>query len=139
MTPETPLDAVREARRLRGTVMLAVEGNDEQWCAACGAVDGSVELRVGEPPRGGVLRRRDAGGEQWLRDHGFAPVQDAWSRPEPALADEGCAATLSAALEHALGADPTRRCATSSRTPACSTAPMRHRRTLRPPTTSAPR
>lgn len=99
------VEAVREARRVRGTVMLAVDGRDEKWCAVCGAVDGSVELRVGEPPRQGVLRRR-APGEQWLRDHGFLRVPDAWSRPESALGDEACAATLAAALQHALEADP---------------------------------
>jgi len=60
---------------------------------------------LGEPRRG-LLRRRDADGEAWLRDHGFVPVVDAWSRPEPALGDDACAALLAGALEHALGADP---------------------------------
>jgi hypothetical protein len=104
---EALLEAVRGARRLRGTVMLAVEGEDAQWCAACAAVDETVELRVGEPPRRGLVRRH-APGEQWLRDHAWTQVFDAWALPGPALGDEGCAATLAAALEQALGADPAR-------------------------------
>lgn len=86
--------------------MLAVEGRDELWCAACAAVDGSVELRVGEPRRRGLLRRRDADGEAWLREHGFTTIPDARARPEPVLGDHACADTLAAALEHGLGADP---------------------------------
>ena len=87
--------------------MLAVEGREKtQWCAPWGAHDGSVELRVGEP-QGGFLRRRDADGEAWLTEHGFVHVLDAWSRAEPALGDEACAAVLAGALEHGLGADPT--------------------------------
>jgi hypothetical protein len=86
--------------------MLAVEGREKtQWCAPWGAHDGSVELRVGEPRRG-LLRRRDAAGEGWLREHGFTLLIDAWARPESALGDEACAALLAGALEHALGADP---------------------------------
>ena len=87
--------------------MLVVEGHDEQWCAACAAVDGSVELRVGEPPRRGLLRRRDPGGEAWLRDRGFFAIRDAWTLPVPAsTSEERCAATLAAALEAGLGVDP---------------------------------
>ena len=86
--------------------MLAVEGHEKlQWCAPWGAHDGSIELRVGEPRRG-LLRRRDADGEAWLREHGFTRGIDAWSRPEPTLGDDACAALLAAALEHAHGADP---------------------------------
>ena len=43
------LDAVEEAMRLRGTVMLEVAGHPEWWCAALAAADGPLELRVGEP------------------------------------------------------------------------------------------
>ena len=87
--------------------MLAVEAHEEQWCAACAAVDGSLELRVGEPRRRGLLRRRDPGGEAWLRDHGFVAILDAWAQPIPgATSDDQCAATLEAALEGGLGAEP---------------------------------
>jgi hypothetical protein len=86
--------------------MLAVAGRDDQWCAACAAVDGSLELRVGPPPRRGLLRRRDAAGEAWLREHGFVEVIDAWSLPASDAGDASCAATLEAALADALGADP---------------------------------
>jgi hypothetical protein len=92
------IDAVREARRVRGTVMVAVEGHEKQWCAVCAAVDGALELRVGAPRRRG--RRR------WLEDHGFLPVRDAWTRPEPQPDEAACAAMLAEALEHALGAEP---------------------------------
>jgi hypothetical protein len=92
------IEAVREARRLRGTVMVATGRRDRQWCAAVAAVDEAIELRVGPPRR----RRR----KQWLRDHGFVEVLDAWTRPEASLGDEACAAVLADALEHALGAEP---------------------------------
>ena len=94
--------------------MLAVEGDDEQWCAVCAAVDGAVELRVGEPPRRGLRRRRDPAGEAWLRDHGYFQVIDAWTFPVPAeTGDTQCAVTLEAALAGALGADTTTPCGTS--------------------------
>ena len=51
-------------------------------------------------------RRRDHYGEAWLREHGFTHRIDAWSRSEPTLGDEACAALLAQALEHAHGADP---------------------------------
>lgn len=87
--------------------MYAVEGHEDQWCAACSAVDGAVELRVGEPPGRGLLRRRDAGAEAWLRDHGFTAIVDAWALPALATtSDAQCAATLEAALTGALRADP---------------------------------
>jgi hypothetical protein len=86
--------------------MLGVDGREDPWCAACAAVDGSVELRVGEPARGRLVRRRDREGEAWLRDHGFRAIQDAWALPVPAAtSDEQCAATLEAALAGALGVD----------------------------------
>jgi len=87
--------------------MLGVDGREEQWCTACAAHDGSVELRVGEPPRRGLRRRRDPDGEAWLRDHGFVAVLDAWSLPVPvATSDEQCAATLEAALAGGLRVQP---------------------------------
>jgi hypothetical protein len=62
--------------------MLALRGDDRRWCAICAAVDGSIELRVGEPARG-WRRWRPAAGEAWLRDHGFVRVIDAWAAPAP--------------------------------------------------------
>ena len=41
-----------------------------------------------------------------LAVEGFTLRIDAWSRPEPTLGDDACAALLAAALEHAHGADP---------------------------------
>jgi hypothetical protein len=87
--------------------MLAVAGRDEQWCAVCAACDGSLELRVGPPPRRGLLRRRGERGAAWLREHGFAEIVDAWALPVPPGASEArCAAALEAALAGALGAEP---------------------------------
>jgi hypothetical protein len=86
--------------------MLAIAGREDLWCAVCAAVDGSVELRVGPPPRRGLLRRRNAAGEAWLREQGYVPVIDAWSLPATQAGDATCASTLEAALERALGADP---------------------------------
>ena len=86
---------MREARRLRGTVVVGVAGREDLWCAVCTAVDGSVELRVGPVPRRGLLRRRAPGGEAWLREHGFVPVVDAWSFPATGAGDESCAARRS--------------------------------------------
>jgi hypothetical protein len=87
--------------------MLGVDGREDPWCAACAAHDGSVELRVGEPPRRGLRRRPDPDGEAWLRDHGFTAVIDAWSLPVPAAtSDLQCVATLEAALAGGLGVEP---------------------------------
>jgi hypothetical protein len=96
--------AVKRALELRGTVTLAVRDNERQWCAACAAVDGSLELRVGEP--GSVWRRRARRrGEAWLRDHGFVPVIDAWSKPVArAMSARSCAQLLDQALRDALAA-----------------------------------
>lgn len=85
--------------------MMGVAGREDQWCAACGAVDGSVELRVGPPPARGLLRRRDPAGEVWLREHGFLPVIDAWALPATEAVDASCAAILEAALTGALGVE----------------------------------
>src|SRR3954468_16991822 len=72
--------AVQRAIEVRETVMLAVDGNPCQWCAVCSAVDGSLELRVGEP--GSLSRRGERRrGESWLREHGFVHVVDAWAKP----------------------------------------------------------
>ena len=68
---------------------------------------GRVELRVGEPPRRGLRRRRDPDGEAWLRDHGFTAIPDAWALPVPAAtSDAQCAATLEAALAGGLQVEP---------------------------------
>jgi hypothetical protein len=71
-------DAVEEALRTRGTVMLEADGAPERWCAACAAVDGALELRVGEP-QGRRRERRDRGAR--LRERGFHQVRDAWALP----------------------------------------------------------
>jgi hypothetical protein len=89
--------------------MLAVDGNQRQWCAVCSAVDGSLELRVGEPGslwRPGERRR----GESWLREHGFVHVVDAWAKPvarETSASD--CVLVLDAALRDGLAAPADRR------------------------------
>jgi hypothetical protein len=98
------VDAAERAIALRGTVMLAVRGDEDRWCAVCAAVDGSVELRVAEPDRG-WRSRRAAPGEAWLREHGFVPVIDAWAAPGTDGASPYVyAETLSAALREGLGA-----------------------------------
>ena len=80
--------------------MLEVAGAQESWCAVCAAVDGALELRVGEPT-GRRRERRER--EAWLRDRGFHRGRDAWSLPVPAgVGVEQCAATLA----EALGGDP---------------------------------
>ncbi len=95
--------AVEEARRVRGTVMLVVEGQAQLWCAACGAVDGSVQLRIGEPRRGWKRWRR-SDGEVWLEEHGFIHIIDAWTLPvSSATGDWACAGLLADALSNALG------------------------------------
>ena len=84
--------------------MLAVRDNERQWCAACAAVDGSLELRVGEP--GSVWRRRKRHrGEAWLRDHGFIHVIDAWVKPVARASSAwSCAQELDHALREGLAA-----------------------------------
>ena len=98
------LEAVAEARRARGTVMLAAGGGEARWCAVCAAVDGRVELRVGEPVSG-WLRRKGRAQEEWLADHGFVHVIDAWALPASDPTDEAGAAALAEALEHGLGVE----------------------------------
>jgi hypothetical protein len=89
------VDAGERAIALRGTVMVTVRGDDRRWCAICVAVDGTIELRVGEPRRG----------ETWLRDHGFFHIIDAWAAPAPRGATPWlCAELLASALREGLGA-----------------------------------
>jgi hypothetical protein len=93
---------IERALELRGTVMLVVGEDERRWCAACAAVDGSLELRVGEP--GSTWRRRERrAGEEWLRDHGFVRVIDAWAKPVArGTSLWTCAQLLADALIHAL-------------------------------------
>jgi hypothetical protein len=101
---DTLVAAADRALELRGTAMCALRGDENRWGAVCVAVDGSVELRVGEPSRG-WRSRRPATGEAWLRDHGFTHVRDAWAAPAPAgAATRVYAETLASALVEALGA-----------------------------------
>jgi hypothetical protein len=84
--------------------MLSLRGDDRCWCAICVAVDGAIELRVGEPLRG-WRRWRPAAGEAWLRAHGFVHVVDAWAAPAPRGASTRmCAEVLWSALREGLGA-----------------------------------
>jgi hypothetical protein len=99
-------EATERAIAVRGTVMLAPPGDERRWCAICAAVDGSVELRVGEPSRG-WWRRSEAPGEAWLREHDFVHVVDAWAQPAPRDASPYlCADILATALQQAFGAPP---------------------------------
>jgi hypothetical protein len=107
------LAAVEEARRLRGTVMVEVDGKPKWWSAALAAVDGPLELRVGEP-----RKRR---GKAWLRDRGFHHVQDAWSLPLAAgVGSSQCASTLTDALTEALEADLSRSLRRTLAFPGCA-------------------
>ncbi|MDA0160964.1 hypothetical protein OM076_11865 [Solirubrobacter ginsenosidimutans] len=98
------VEAVAEARRIRGSINLE-PADARRWSAIVAAVDGSLELRVGMPPRR-LLRR--AGDEQrWLQAHGFVQGVDCWVLPLPATtSDTEAAARWSAALEGAFGLDP---------------------------------
>jgi hypothetical protein len=96
--------AADEALELRGTVMLEVDGDQHRWCAVCASAQGDVELRVGEPRRG-LRAWRPGAGEQWLADHGFVHVLDAWAQPILAGTSAAtCAGILDEALAHGLGA-----------------------------------
>lgn len=97
--------AARRAQNVRGTVMLNVEGESRDWCSIHVAVDGAIEVHVAEPRK---ARRwwRPRGDEQWLNDHGFIHVFDAWTKPAPnGASPQWCAETLSAALVGALGVE----------------------------------
>ena len=95
--------AIDKAVTLRGTVMLTVRGSERQWCAVCAAVDGSIELRVGEPGSGWRHRGRRRG-QAWLEDHGFVEIIDAWAKPTTYESRWVCAELLVEALREALGA-----------------------------------
>ena len=104
MTVAVIEQAVNRAVELRGTVMLAVRDEEHQWCGVCAAVDGSLELRIGEP-RGGWWRGERRRGEAWLRDHGFVHVIDAWAKPiRRDTSPRSCAQTLGIALREGLAA-----------------------------------
>jgi hypothetical protein len=103
MTVDLLADAVVRALDVRGTVMFGVPRDPSLWCAVFAAVDGSLELRVGEPKRG-WRSWRPTDGETWLRDRGFVHGLDAWSLPVPhGSGPRMCAETMWAALEHGLG------------------------------------
>jgi hypothetical protein len=91
--------AAAEALVLRGTVTLAAPGSEHKWCAVRASAQGDIELRVGDPS--GLRRMR---GERWLARHGFTRVAYGWARPLARGSGAGeAAATLAAALQHALG------------------------------------
>jgi hypothetical protein len=98
------LDAVAEARRIRGSINLE-PADSRRWSAIVAAVDGSLELRLAEPPR---RRLRRAGDEQrWLEEHGFSKAVDCWVLPLDASTPDAVAAERwSEALAGALGVDP---------------------------------
>jgi hypothetical protein len=97
--------AVQQAIEVRGVVMLAARENDRQWCAVCAAVDGSLELRVGEPGGGWRRRGEKRAREAWLRENGFVQVVDAWSKPVTSISSTwSCAQLLDDALREGLGA-----------------------------------
>lgn len=103
MNLDALVDAGERAIELRGTVMLCLRGDQRRWCAFGVAVDGSIELLVGEPSRG-WRRWRPAAGEAWLRDHGFVHIIDAWAAPAPrGSSTRMCAELLSSALREGLG------------------------------------
>jgi hypothetical protein len=98
------LEAVSEARRIRGSINLE-PADSRRWSAIVAAVDGSLELRVAEPPR--RLLRRASDEQRWLEAHGFTKAVDCWVLPlDASVSDEDAAARWSAALAGALGVDP---------------------------------
>ena len=84
------LEAVAEARRIRGSVNLE-PADSRRWSAIVAAVDGSLEVRVGEPPR--RLLRRAGEGQRWLEAHGFVKSFDCWVLPLTASTTDAAAAT----------------------------------------------
>src|SRR3954469_13028923 len=98
--------AVAEARRLRGTVTLTVDGDKARWCAVIAAVDGAVELRVGLP-RGGAIRGGAPLRKRAMRARGWEGGYDCWVRPLPAATgDADAAGELAAGLEEGLRPRP---------------------------------
>jgi hypothetical protein len=79
--------------------------DSRRWSAIVAATDGSLELRVAEPPRR-LLRR--AGEEQrWLETHGFAKSFDCWVLPlDGATPDDAVAERWIEALAGAHGLAP---------------------------------
>ena len=98
------LAAVADARRIRGSINLE-PADSRRWSAIVAAVDGTLELRVAEPPR--RLLRRGAGDEQrWLEAHGFSKAVDCWVLPLAAsVSDEEAAERWREALAGALGVE----------------------------------
>ena len=80
--------AVAEARRIRGSVTLE-PADSRRWSAIVAATDGSLELRVAEPPR----RRARWSKETWLAEHGFTRARDCWVLPlDASVGDDEAAA-----------------------------------------------
>jgi hypothetical protein len=103
------LEAVAEARRIRGSVTLE-PADSRRWSAVVAAVDGALELRVAEPPRRGLRRAGDE--RRWLAEHGFARGPECWVLPLAAsVSDAGAAARWEEALAgaHGLGASEVQR------------------------------
>ena len=87
-----------EARRIRGSVTLE-PADSRRWSAVVAATDGSLELRVAEPPR-----RRPWSKETWLADHGFTRARDCWALPlDASVGDDEAAARWMDALTGAHG------------------------------------
>jgi hypothetical protein len=98
------LEAVAEARRIRGSINLE-PADGRRWSAIVAAVDGSLELRVAAPPR--RMLRRASEPQRWLEAHGFSRGTDCWVLPlDAATSDEEAASRWSAALSGAFGVDP---------------------------------
>jgi hypothetical protein len=91
--------AVAQARRIRGSVNLE-PADPRRWSAIVSATDGSLELRVAEPPR-----RRPWQKHTWLPEHGFSRSHDCWALPlASTVSDDDAAARWAEALAgaHAL-------------------------------------
>ena len=95
------LEAVVEARRSRGSVNVE-PADSRRWSAIVAAVDGSLELRVAEPPRKRPWRK-----ETWLADHGFTRAADCWVLPlDASVSDDAAAARWAEAFAGAHGLFP---------------------------------
>jgi len=84
---------------------VVVEPSDGRcWGAFVAAVDGALEVRVSPPRRRFWQRETDE--QRWLREHGFAFAEDAWSVPLAAsTTDEDAARALGEALAAVHGAE----------------------------------